>query len=244
MHSPSSAPKRFYTEVAVRALEGGADWTVTLDGRPVRTPAKAAFAAPRSVAEAAAAEWAAQAERIDPSSMPITKAVNAAVDRIAKARADVVAAIAAYGDSDLLCYRADGPGALVARQAEAWDPLMLWSAQALGATLTAVSGVMHQPQSAAAQAALATAVAAESDLGLAALFELTTLSGSLVIGLAVARGRLSAEEGWAASRVDEAFQAEQWGRDAEADATAALKRRDFEAAARLAELLRAAGPAD
>ncbi|MEO1328215.1 MAG: ATP12 family protein [Pseudomonadota bacterium] len=230
--------RRFYSKAEPGPCEAaGSLWTIRLDGRDLKTPARAAFAAPRAVAEAAAAEWEAQRETIAPATMPITKAVNVAIDRIPAARAEIVASIAAYGDSDLICYRAAEPETLVLRQAEAWDPLMTWSAQALGAPLTAVTGVMHHAQSETARAAFAAAVAAESDLGLAALSELTALSGSLVIGIATARGYLSAEAGWAASRIDEEHQAELWGRDAEAEAAAEVKRRDFEAAARLAALL-------
>ncbi len=233
--------KRFFADATAQPLDGPEDrrWTVTLDGRPLRTPAKAAFAAPRRVAEAAAAEWAAQGERIAPETMPVTRAVNAAVDRVSTARDAVVAAIAAYGETDLICYRADAPAELARRQADQWDPLMRWSAEALGAPLIAVVGVTPTPQPAQALAALTAAVRAESDLGLAALHELTTLSGSLVIGLATQRGRLGAADAWTASRLDEAWQTERWGVDAEAEAAAAAKRRDFEAAARLAEMLRA-----
>lgn len=229
--------KRFYQGAAIKALEAGG-FTVALDGKPIMTPGRKAFTAPRAIASAAAEEWAAQAERIEPATMPITRAVNTAIERIAPARDAHIDQIAAYAETDLVCYRAEEPAALVAREAEAWDPLVAWAADALGAPLTLVAGVSPKPQPEAAIAAIRDAVARHDDLGLAALSELTALSGSVVIGLATAKGRLAPADAWAASRVDERWQAELWGEDAEAAAVAALKQRDFLAAARLSALLR------
>lgn len=231
-----AAPKRFYAQAEAGEVAPGR-WTVLLDGKPIRTPAKAAFEAPQRVALAAAAEWAAQGERLAPETMPVTRAVNSAIDRIAPQRAGVIEEIAGYGGSDLLCYRAESPAALVARQAAAWDPPLDWAAEALSAQLRLCVGVVHQAQDPASLAALQAAVAAESDIGLAALSELTSLSGSLILALATARGVLTAEAAWAASRIDEEWQIEQWGRDAEAEATALRRRDAFLAAARLAQLL-------
>lgn len=241
-----SAPKRFYKTAeaaplgpdAGRVAGAGADWTVTLDGKPIRTPAGAPFAAPRAAAALAAAEWAAQGERIAPQTMPTTRSVNSALDRIAPARAAVIAEIAGYGGSDLLCYRAEAPTTLIAAEAAAWDPILAWAAERFGARLIAATGVIHVPQPPEALAALTAAVAERSDLGLAALHELTVLSGSLLLALAADAQRLTPEEAWSASRINEDFQIAQWGEDAEAAAMAAVKRSDFMAAAALADALR------
>lgn len=232
-----TGPKRFYDEAAAAPAENG-DWTVHLDGRPLKTPGKALFLAPLAVAEAAAAEWASQAERVEPLSMPVTRAVCTAIERIAPQREAVVNDIAAYGAADLLCYRAEEPDELIAREAGAWDPLLAWAADDLAAPLQVVHGVIHEAQPPQSLAALRDAVAAHTDLGLAALHELTTLSGSVVIALAVARERLEPDAAWANSRVDELFQTEKWGEDAEAAAAAAKKEADFLAAARLLAMVR------
>lgn len=231
-------PRRFWTRAeAVEAAEG---WGVALDGREVRTPARAPLLAPtRAAAEAAAAEWAAQGERVDAATMPVTRALNSAIDRVARQRAAVVAEVAGYADTDLLCYRAPGPEALVARQAAAWDPWLGWARQRHGATLICAEGVMHAPQPPEALARLTAAVEARDAFRLTALHELTALAGSLVLGLAAEEGAADAWALWRASRVDEDWQAEQWGEDAEAADAAARKAADFAAAARLAALLRA-----
>jgi chaperone required for assembly of F1-ATPase len=227
--------RRFWKAAAPAPESGGVG--VRLDGRPLRTPAGATLLVPTGeLAAEIAAEWDALDGEIDPGRLPFTRAANAAIDRVAPRPGPVVDAIAEYGGSDLLCYRAGGPAALVARQAAAWDPWLLWSARALDAPLVAVTGVMHAAQPAASLAALRTAVAAEDAFGLVALHELVALSGSLVLGLAVARGALAPEEAWNASRLDEAWQAEQWGLDAEAEAAAAVRRADFLRAARLKAL--------
>lgn len=236
--TPKPLPSRRYNTAAIR--EEGDGWTVTLDDKPMRTPSKLAFVAPRPVAEAAAAEWAAQGERINPLSMPVTRAVNTAIERVAPNRDAVIAEIAGYGGTDLLCYRADAPKGLVAKQAEAWDPPLVWAARRFGARLILAEGVTPVAQSAMALAALESRVAACSDLELTALAELTALSGSLVLALAIAEGWMPVEAAWAAARVDEEWQISQWGRDAEAEAVVERRRADFEAAARLMALLRTA----
>ncbi|TVQ57157.1 MAG: ATPase [Rhodobacteraceae bacterium] len=229
--------RRFWREATVGAIEGG--WTVRLDGRPVSTPARALLRAPtRGLAEAVAAEWRAQGETVTPRSMPLTRALNSAIDRVAPQAAAVRAEIAGYAETDLLCYRAPHPEALAARQAEAWDPLLAWARARHGAGLLCAAGVMHVAQRPDAVARLTEAVAARDVWRLTALSDLVALSGSLVIGLMVDEGALEAEAGWAASRVDETWQIEQWGEDAEAAAAAAEKRADFLAAARLTALLR------
>ncbi|MEC9434996.1 MAG: ATP12 family protein [Pseudomonadota bacterium] len=236
--SAASAPKRFWTQAACRPAEGGAGWAVRLDGKPLRTPGGAELLAPtQALGEATAAEWNAQGERLDPATLPLTKALNTVIDRVTTHHAEVVGMIAEYGGSDLICYRAPHPRPLAERQAEAWDPWLAWAETRHGARLTCAEGVMHVAQPAEALAALTAAVAAHDPHRLAALHELVTLSGSLVLGLAVSEGALGAEDGWRLSRLDEDFQAEHWGEDAEAAEVAALKRRDFLQARRLLDLL-------
>lgn len=228
--------KRFYKKAEAQPAAAG--WTVTLDGKPIRTPAKAAFLTPgRALAAAAAAEWMAQEEVVKPAEMPITRAVNTAIDRTAPEFDAVAEIVAAYGGTDLLCYRAAAPEGLRQRQAEGWDPLLEWAEATHGARLVTATGVMHALQPAAGQDRLRAAVAAHDAFRLTALYDLTALSGSLVIALAVAAGRLSAAEGWRLSRIDETWQEEFWGVDEEAARTAARKSRDFNAAARLLSLL-------
>ncbi len=233
------APPRRRVWTRAEARPAGAGWTVALDGRTIRTPAGRAFAGPtRAVAEAAAAEWAAQGEAVDPAAMPVTRALNTAIDRIAPHLDAVRAEVAGYGGSDLLCYRAPHPQALAERQAAAWDPWLAWARTRFGAPLVCAAGVMHVAQPAESLARLGAAVAARDAFALAALHDLTALSGSLVLALAVEEGALGWETAWETSRVDEAWQIEQWGEDAEPAAAAARKRADFAAAARLAALLK------
>lgn len=228
--------RRFWTEATVRPDPGG--FGVDLDARPLRTPAGSPLLVPTEpLAQAIADEWNALDAEIDPSRLPLTRAANSAIDRVAPMPDPVIDAIAAYGGSDLLAYRATDPAGLVARQARAWDPWLDWSARALAAPLETVAGVMPRPQPAASLAALRRAVAAHDAFGLTALQELVSLSGSLVLGLAVAEGALAPAEAWALSRVDEAWQAEQWGADAEAEAAGERRRADFLQAATMLALL-------
>lgn len=216
------APKRFWKQAVAEPADTG--FTVRLDSRAVRTPAKAPLIVPTlAMARAIAAEWDAQDGLIRPDTMPATRAANSAIDKIARQRAEVDEIVAAYGGSDLLCYRAATPPPLVARQALAWDPLVAWAATDLDAPLTVVTGVMPVAQPATSLARLTAHVAALSHFELAALHDLVALSGSLILGLAVLRGRLSADAAWAAARIDETWQIEQWGADEEAAATAARR---------------------
>lgn len=232
--------KRFWKEARALPAAGGG-WEVRLDDRPLRTPAKAPLTVPtEALARAIAAEWQAQGEEIDPAAMPMTRAANTAIDRVRPQRAAVERELGGYGETDLTCYRAGSPQGLVARQAAAWDPLLDWAHGRFGARLIPVEGIIHQPQDARALAALAEALAGLDEFRLAALHELVTLSGSLVIGLAAAERILAPEELWQRSRVDEEWQIAQWGRDEEAEAAAALKRAAFLAAA---EFCRLAEPA-
>ena len=220
------APKRFWKETKADKTEGG--FAVFLDGRTIRTPAKAALTLPsHALAEALAVEWEAQAEQINPATMPMTRTANSAIDKVVPQRAEVADMLAAYGDSDLTCYRADQPAELVARQAEGWDPLLDWADDALGARLAPRTGIMHKPQDPEALARLAAEVHALDHFRLAAFHDLVALSGSLVIGLAVAKGHLDPETGWRLSRIDEDYQAEVWGEDEEAAEQAAIKRQAF-----------------
>lgn len=224
---------------AVTLAETADGHAVLLDGRPLRTPAKRDLIVPSAaLAAAIAAEWDAVGDRIAPELMPFTRAANTAIDRVADAREAVIDGIAAYGGSDLLCYRAEEPEQLRRRQNAAWDPWLDWAATALGAPLAAVGGVMHRPQPPASLAALRREVARHDALELTALHDLVTLSGSLVLGLAVSRGAIDAASAWGLSRLDELWQAELWGADDEAEAAAAVKSLAFAQAETLLGLLR------
>jgi chaperone required for assembly of F1-ATPase len=242
MHRPGEPermlPKRFYASVSVDA-KGPADHRIRLDGRPVRTPAKAELAAPTpALAQAIADEWLAQGTHIDPLSMPLTKLANSAIDGVARRQAEVRADIAKYAGSDLLCYRADGPEGLQRRQSEAWDPILKWAEQDLGARLAVGAGLMPVAQTDAAKAAVARGLEEYDGFALAALHVITTLLGSVVLALAHARGHLSTEEAWAAAHVDEDWQISKWGEDAEAKARRARRWADLQAASRMLELVR------
>jgi chaperone required for assembly of F1-ATPase len=230
--------KRFWKGTGVGAAEDG--FTVLLDGRPVRTPAKRALVLPtRAMAEAVAGEWDAQEREIAPLKMPVTRAANAAIDKVGPQKAEVAAMIAAYAESDLLCHRAESPMELVARQAEAWDPLLDWARAALGAPLEPTRGVMPRPQPPESLSRLSACVAALDAFELTALHDLVALSGSLVIGLAAMEDVAPVEALWQISRLDETWQQEQWGVDGEAAEVAAVRRRDFLRARRFLDLVRA-----
>lgn len=230
-HGKPVLPRRFYEAVGLSGGPGG--FRLTLDGRPANTPARNPLTLPtRALADAVVAEWVAQVGVIDPARMPLTRIANTAIDGVAPRMAAVVADLAAYAGTDLLAYRAGDPARLVAAQAAAWDPILDWARDALGARLILSEGVMHADQPPETVRALTEAVAAVTDpFHLAALHTLTTLSGSLLIALAVLRGDLSPDEAWAAAHVDETYQAAIWGRDAEAEARLAARRAEFEAAA-------------
>jgi chaperone required for assembly of F1-ATPase len=210
-------PRRFYASAAV--APSGDGYAVRLDGRPVRTPKKHLLALPTApLAEAIAAEWNAQGERVDPDTMPLTKLANTALDGVVPHRAAVAADIVAYAGSDLLCYRAAAPEPLARRQRAAWDPVLAWAEAELGARFALGEGVMPVAQTAAALARIAAALDRFGPLQLAALHVMTTLTGSALLALAHALGRLTVEQAWAAAHVDEDWQVSQWGEDAEAAA--------------------------
>lgn len=229
--------KRFYKDASIEGWDEG--FTVLLDGRVVRTPARNRLALPSAaLAEAIAAEWRAQGQEIDAASMPLTRLANVVIDGVAARAADLVESIAAYGETDLLCYWATYPDALVERQARAWRPWLAWAAERYGARLETTAGVMHCAQSAEALAALRAAVAAYDPWRLGPLHMLTTASGSLVLALAVVEGALPVDEAFALSEIDDTYQREQWGEDA----AAAERRRqviaDMRDAARFLDLLK------
>ena len=231
------APKRFWTVAHAVPVENG--YAVHLDSRPILTPGKRTMRVPSlALAEVLAGEWNAVQDAIDPRAMPFNRSVNSAIDQVAPNRAEVVAELAGYGDSDLLCYRADGPDALVLRQTRAWDPVLGWARRELEADLVAMVGVMHHPQPEAALAALTTAIEDHGVFELTALHELVTLSGSLVLGLAVSSGHLDGETAWDASRIDEDWQTEQWGSDPEAEAVLEARKTAFLHAERTLSLVR------
>lgn len=238
-HQPSrSGTKRFYD--AAWAEADGGEWRVVLDGRPVMTPMRARLHLPsRPLAKAIAAEWDAQGAKVMPETMPLTRLANAAVDRAPVQREAVITGLLAYGETDLLCYRAEWPQALVARQAQAWDPILDWARAELGADLRTIAGVMPVVQSDAAIAALERAVRALDDFALTALNQIASLTASLLLCLAIERGRLDAEAAWRTAQVDEDWQTAQWGEDAAARQRREAQRADMTAAARFLSLARA-----
>lgn len=235
-HAGRPPLRRFYKAVTV--TEGPGGFGIALDRRPVRTPAKAPLIVPsRALADALAEEWAAQGEHIIPASMVLAKLANTAIDRVTGHEQPVAADIVAYADCDLLCYRADAPERLAARQAAAWDPPLTWAAQRLGSHFVCVTGVVHHPQPAGALETLAGALEDQGPFRLAALHTITTLTGSAVLALALLEEAISADGAWSAAHVDEDWQTEQWGSDAEAQARRAARRHEFDGAVRLLELV-------
>lgn len=230
--------KRFWKEARVQ--DEAAGFAVSLDGRPVKTPAKRRLLLPtRGFAEAVAAEWDAQDDVVDPLSMPFTRSANAALDKVAVQHAEVADMLAAYGDSDLLCYRAEFPQALAKRQADLWNPMLEWASDALSARLEARAGVMHVPQDPKALDALARRVHAMTAFELTGFHDLVSLSGSLILGFAAIEGVQSPKALWDISRLDEIWQAEEWGQDEEAEAAASVKERAFVHAKQVFDLSRA-----
>jgi chaperone required for assembly of F1-ATPase len=228
--------KRFYARAQAAQGEGG--FAVLLDERPVKTPARHGLVAPtRALAEAIAAEWAAQGERIDPAGMPLTRLANTIIDGVAQAAEAMADDIVKHIACDLVLYRADGPEGLIELQARHWDPVVAWAADALGARFIMVQGVTFAAQPPEAIAAARASLPADA-WRLGALHSITTLTGSGLLALALHRGAITRDAAWAAAHVDEDWQMAQWGRD-----ELAMARRDFRfaemaAATRLLELLR------
>jgi chaperone required for assembly of F1-ATPase len=235
-------PKRFYKTADVGESEHG--FAILLDGKNVKTPGRRPLATPSAALSAAlAAEWAAQGERLAPSTMPLTRLVNSTIDGVAERMAEVEADIVAYAGSDLISYRAGAPESLAAAQAQAWDPLVAFAKERLGAPLASTEGVVFvtQPPEVAAAVAKAVRDYAGADAGapfrLAALHAMTTLTGSSIIALAVALRAVALDAAWAAAHVDEDFQIEAWGADAEALARRARRLDEMRAAAQLADAI-------
>jgi chaperone required for assembly of F1-ATPase len=225
--------KRFYEQAGVEERDGA--FVLTLDGRPARTPARNLVAAPtRGLGDALAEEWQAQETDIDPARMPLTRLVNSAIDGVAPDPRAVVEDLVKYVRSDLTCYRAGEPDRLVKDQAAAWDPILAWVYEDLGARFLLSEGVtfVTQPDAAVA-AARARIEEGGSPFRLAALHVMTTLTGSALIALAHASGRLTADEAWAAAHVDEHFQERVWGSDEEAMERRARREADFLVASRV-----------
>ena len=230
--------KRFYKETAIDAGDGG--FRVLLDGRPMRTPAKSVLVVPTEpLAGAIAGEWRAVPEKaeINATHLPLTRLAATGLDRVTGRRAQVIDDTAKYGGSDLLCYRASDPASLVQRQDTHWQPLLEWARERYGAELAVVSSMTFVTQPHASLAALRRAVATHGDLALSALYNLTQISGSLVIALAVSDGRLSASDAFDAAQLDELFQIERWGEDPIATLRHDGIRRDIDAGARFLGLL-------
>lgn len=211
--------KRFYERAHVGEGAGASGFAVLLDGKQVATPARRPLAAPtHALAERIAAEWNAQKEMIDPARMPLTRLANAVIDAVADQPLPVAAEVANYLGSDLVCYRADKPEGLVARQAQTWDPILAWAREALGARFVQIEGVMFSPQPDEAVAAAREAIPADANnvkdiWRLGAVSSIATLTGSALLALALAQGAIDADAAWAAAHVDEDWQMSQWGRD-------------------------------
>jgi len=228
--------KKFYKDVSVGEREGG--FAVLLDGKPLKTPSHSAYALPsRALAEVLAEEWRGQGKTIDPAAMPLTRLVNTAVERVPVNRAPVAEQVLAVGKSDLLCYRAEAPQELAARQADAWDPLLDWLAGRHGVRLVVGQGIAFVQQPAEALMALEQAVWHLDDFSLAGLSAAALILGSLVLALALAEGRLCAAEAFRLATLDETFQAERWGEDAEAKARLTRLTADLAAVERFLRLV-------
>lgn len=228
--------KRFWASAAVEQADGG--WTIALDGRRVKTPARVDLLLPtQALADAIAAEWNGVREELDPRAMPLTGLANAAIDRIAANPEQFVTDLAQYAQGDLLCYRAERPEVLVHRQAEQWDPLLDWARRRYDVDFRVSDGLMHIDQPAATVKQLSQAVGTLDPFHLAGLSPMVTIGGSLVTGLAVLEGTVSPDAGWQAVSLDDRWQIEKWGADDEAVKALEYREKDFLIAARFLSLL-------
>jgi len=228
--------KRFWQRATV--VQQGDGWGISLDGRPVRTPARALLVlSTETLANAIASEWNRVGEKIDSSALPLTGLANAAIDRVAPERENFAAILANYAQGDLTCYRAESPSALVDRQAEQWDPILAWARRRFDVDFVTTTGLMHVPQPAATVDRLSHALSVPDPFSLAGLSPLVTIGGSLLAALAVLEKAMTAHDAWTAVSVDDCWQLEQWGSDAEAEAALENRRADFMAAASLLALL-------
>lgn len=224
--------KKFYKFVSVASVDGSG-FAVLLDGKPMKTPAGTPLVAPtKALAEGVAAEWDAQGETVKPAEMPLTQLLATALDRIPTVREQIVVGVAAYAETDLVCHRADSPQELAVRQAKAWQPLVEWTAERYGAALCPVEGVMPVDQPEEAAQAIRGALAALGDFDLCGVQNAASVCGSVVIALALYEGRVDAEEAFELSQLDETFQIEKWGEDAETTARRAQLKADIAATAR------------
>jgi chaperone required for assembly of F1-ATPase len=229
--------KRFWREVSVAAAGDG--WGIRLDARPLRTPARRPLVMPtEALASAVAEEWRAQRAEVDAASMPLTRLATTVIDLMPARRADAVAEAVGFAGTDLLCYRAEAPVELAVRQAKAWQPWLDWAERTLGARLEATVGVVAIAQDPAALASLAARVEALDDWRLVGLHAAVTLSGSLILGLAVEAGALTSEAAFPLALLDELFEIERWGEEAEQKRRHATLRRDLDAASRFLDLIR------
>jgi chaperone required for assembly of F1-ATPase len=228
--------KRFWKEVAAEPQDGG--WAIRLDGRAVKTPARAELVIPtQRLADAIADEWRAVGQTLNPREMPMTGLANAAIDRVAPDRSTFASGLARYAEADLACYRSEWPPELVERQSKTWNALLGWARRRFDVDFVTTSGLMHVPQPPATIEQLSHAVAALDAFRLAGLSPLVAIGGSLIAALAVLEKAMAPEEAWDAVSVDERWQLEQWGADSEAEVALENKRRDFLAAARFLDLL-------
>jgi chaperone required for assembly of F1-ATPase len=220
--------RRFYKRVGVEGQ--AAPFCIVLDSRSIRTPMKAVLEVPTwALAEAVRGEWEAQSEVIVPACMPVTRLSNTAIDRVGGDRERIIAEIGEFAGSDLLCYRADAPEGLVERQTTAWDPLLAWMAQVHGARFISVTGLMHEAQPEPTLAAVSEFLSDQDNFALTAIHNLTTLTGSCVLAMALYQGQIEAEDAWAAAHIDEDWQIELWGPDEEAAARRAAYKHEFDA---------------
>jgi chaperone required for assembly of F1-ATPase len=233
----ASPARRFYKKVAVTGT--AAPFSVTLDERSLRTPLKRALDLPtRRLAEAVASEWAAQAEKIDPHSMPYTKLANTALDRVASDRERIMSEIVDFAGSDLVCYRAEKPRDLIERQAWAWQPVLDWARATFAAEFLVTEGIVHIEQPSRSLGAMRDHLGGKSHWALTALHNMTTLTGSALIAAMACDGAILPAEAWLAAHVDEDWQIEQWGSDEEARHRRDYRKREFDICLRFCDLSR------
>ena len=228
--------KRFWTAVTIG--EGGGGWSVMLDGRPIKTPARLPLVVPtRALALAIAEEWSALGDTVDPRALPLTGIANAAFDRVAPDKQSFADGLARYAEADLACYRADGPESLVRRQEEEWDRLLAWARRRYDVDFVITAGLMHVEQPPATVERLSHALAVLDPFQLAGLSPIVTIGSSLIAALGVLEKAVPPDEAWNAVSLDEQWQLERWGADAEAETALQNKRRDFLSGTRFLELL-------
>jgi len=226
------AAKKFWSEVRVARSEVESGFRIFLDDKPLNTPAKNPLILPtKEMANALASEWLKQVEKIDPSKMPFTRFANSSIDKVRPQMDDVVRLVSDYGDSDLICYRAESPRSLISCQEMAWDPLVEWAGQELKVPLKVFKGIMHFPQSNETLNQLETRVRLLTEFQLAGFHDLVSLSGSLILSFALIHGHINCLDAWNLSRVDEIWQIENWGEDEDAKKMAEKKFEAFSQAA-------------